>query len=238
MFRKENRAGLYLTIAVHLVVIIILLSARIAFELKEENSFVLDFTKQEQLLREQEEARFKEDISNELDELLSGADRTTIRNVATDLSESGRKHLKDDRSVNPGQVYEEAKKLQEKLDASKRELLKEQGSDEVASHGEQKEKKEELYKGPSVISYSLGGRKALSLPVPVYKCVGGGDVYVAIVVNRKGYVVAASVITAASSTDKCLQDYAIKASKSSRFSASQSAPERDAGEIVYRFIAQ
>lgn len=238
MFRKENRAGLYLTIAVHLVVIIILLSAKIAFELKEENSFVLDFTKDEQLQKEQEQARLKEDVSNELDELLSGADRSNIRNVATDLSESGKKPLKDDRSANPGQVYEEAKRLQEKLDASKRELLKEQGSDEVLSQSEQKERKEEIYKGPSVISYSLGGRKALSLPVPVYKCVGGGDVYVAIVVNRKGYVVAASIITAASSTDKCLQDYALKAAKSSRFSASQSAPEKDAGEIVYRFIAQ
>ena len=239
MFRKENKAGLYLTIAVHLVVIIVLLSAKIGFVLSEETSFVLDFTKQEEFEKEEQKARFEKEISNELDEILSGQDRNRyIRNVATDVSSLKGSQLKDDRFTNPKQVYDEAKRLQEKLDASRRETESLQGNDENISLQEKKDNKSDTYKGPSVISYSLEGRKALSLPIPVYKCVGGGDVYVAISVNRKGYVIAASVITASSSSDKCLQEFAVKAARSSRFTASSTASEKQTGEIVYRFIAQ
>ncbi|OFY40402.1 MAG: hypothetical protein A2X18_03610 [Bacteroidetes bacterium GWF2_40_14] len=234
MFNKEKNVGLYLTIAVHLLVIIILLATRIGFVLSEENSFILDFTQQETAEKQAQEAQLKEDVSNELDGLLSRS--TSIRNVAVDASQKG-KALKDDRFKNPNQVYEEAKKLQDKLNASKKEAEAYQGSDDVAEPA-QEQKKSETYKGPSVISYSLEGRKAMSLPIPVYKCIGGGDVSVAISVNRKGYVIAASVITNASSADRCLQDYAIKAAKSSRFTASPNAPERQVGKIVYRFIAQ
>jgi len=234
MFNKENNVGLYLTIAVHLLVIIVLLATRIGFVLSEETSFVLDFTQQETVEKQVKEAQLKEDVSNELDGLLSRS--TNIRNVAVDASQKG-KALKDDRFKNPNQVYEEAKKLQDKLNASKREAEAYQGSDDVPEPAKE-QKKSETYKGPSVISYSLEGRKAMSLPIPVYKCIGGGDVSVAISVNRKGYVIAASVITNASSQDRCLQDFAIKAAKSSRFTASSTAPERQVGEIVYRFIAQ
>ena len=92
--------------------------------------------------------------------------------------------------------------------------------------------------GPSVLSYRLEGRKGQSLPIPAYKCIGGGDVTVAIIVNRKGYVVNVKVVENVSSPDICLQDYAMRAAKRSRFTASSTAPERQAGEIVYRFIAQ
>lgn len=234
MFKKENNVGLYLTVAVHLLVIIILLATKIGFVLSEETSFVLDFSKQEAVEKQEQAAKLKEEVSNELDNILSG--RSNIRNVAVDASQKGRQ-LKDDRFKNPNQVYEEAKKLQDKLNASKKEAEAYQGSDDVAVPAKE-QAKSETYKGPSVISYSLDGRKAMSLPIPVYKCLGGGDVSVAIIVNRKGYVVAASVISNASSSDACLQEYATKAARSSRFTASANSPEKQAGEIVYRFIAQ
>mgnify|MGYP003312221958 CR=1 FL=1 len=94
------------------------------------------------------------------------------------------------------------------------------------------------YKGPSVLSYQLDGRKAIYLPVPVYKCYGGGDVYVQITVNKKGYVTNAQIIESASTPDECLHKYAIEAAKKSRFTAKSKAPDKQIGEIVYRFIAQ
>ena len=78
----------------------------------------------------------------------------------------------------------------------------------------------------------------MSLPIPVYKCIGGGDVYVSIMVNRKGYVVSASVMGDISANDSCIREYAVKAAKASRFTSSATAPEKQQGEIVYRFIAQ
>ena len=183
MLKRDNNAGLYLTIAFHLLLIIILLISRIDYMLREETSFILDFTKEELL----------EEIAR-----------------------------------------------QEKLDAAKREAEANMGSDDVPAPTQKRENKpkEESYKGPSVISYLLPGRKSMSLPIPVYKCVAGGDVAVAIVVDRKGYVKNATVIPHRSSADDCLQEYAIRAAKSSRFTASADAPDRQTGEIVYRFIAQ
>ncbi|PKP42841.1 MAG: hypothetical protein CVT93_02820 [Bacteroidetes bacterium HGW-Bacteroidetes-10] len=235
MFRRDNNAGLYLTIAVHLVVLIVLLSTRIGFEIREENAFVLDFTREEELEKQEKEEQFKEEISKELDDIIAG--RTPVRNVVVDAGSRNRA-LRDDRFKNPNQVYDEAKALQAKLDAAKRDAEREQGSDDVSAKQNEVKKEAQPYRGPSVISYTLEGRKAVSLPIPVYKCVAGGDVSVAISVNRKGYVVAATVIDNASASDNCLRDYAIKAAKSSRFTASSSASEKQTGEIVYRFVAQ
>lgn len=235
MFRRDNNAGLYLTIAVHLVVLIVLLSTRIGFEIREENAFVLDFTREEELEKQEKEEQFKEEISKELDDIIAG--RTPVRNVVVDAGSRNRA-LRDDRFKNPNQVYDEAKALQAKLDAAKRDAEREQGSDDVSVKQNEVKKEAQPYRGPSVISYTLEGRKAVSLPIPVYKCVAGGDVSVAISVNRKGYVVAATVIDNASASDNCLREYAIKAAKSSRFTASSSASEKQTGEIVYRFVAQ
>ncbi|NTU94429.1 MAG: hypothetical protein HGA52_00115, partial [Bacteroidales bacterium] len=119
MFKRENNAGLYLTIAVHLAVLIIFLLTKIGFTLREEVSFVLDFTKQEETEQLAKEAQLKEDVSKELDDIIAGR-KTPVRNAVVDASQKGSR-LKDDRFKNPNQVYEEAKALQEKLNASKRE---------------------------------------------------------------------------------------------------------------------
>ena len=78
----------------------------------------------------------------------------------------------------------------------------------------------------------------MSLPIPVYKCLGGGDVTVSIQVDRKGYVQKAAIVAYFSSQDRCLQEYALRAARQSRFTASVDAPPLQTGEIVYRFIPQ
>ena len=235
MFKRDNNAGLYLTVAFHLLLLIILLASRITYLLKEETSFILDFTKEELMEEIARREQLKEDVSKELDDLIAG--RPAVRNVVVDAT-TRREALIDDRFRDPAQVYNEARVLQEKLNAAKREAEANMGNDNIPDPVKQETTKTEAYKGPSVISYTLEGRKAMSLPIPVYKCVGGGDVNVTIVVNRRGYVIAAVVKPDLSSPDKCLQEYAIRAAKSSRFTASTTAPERQTGEIVYRFIAQ
>ena len=226
-----------MTIAVHLVLLIVLLSSRIGYLIQEESSFVLDFTKEEEIERQKKEEAIKEEVSKELDDILAG--RTPVRNVVVDAGPKGR-NLRDDRFKNPNQVYDEARELQKRLDAARQEAAKQQGADDVTSTTDQtkSETKIETYKGPSVVSYSLEGRKSVSMPIPVYKCIAGGDVSVAIIVNRNGYVIGATVIENASAKDPCIREYAIRAATSSRFTRSSTAPEKQAGEIAYRFIAQ
>ena len=100
------------------------------------------------------------------------------------------------------------------------------------------EKKQAEYSGPSVVSYTLDGRKASSLPIPAYRCYGGGMVTVIITVDNSGRVVNAKVQEGVSSTDRCLREFAVRAARMSRFSSDPKAPPRQTGDIVYMFIAQ
>ena len=52
---KENKAGLYLTVIFHLTVIIVLLLYSIDSSIRREESFVLDFSKQEDIERKEKE---------------------------------------------------------------------------------------------------------------------------------------------------------------------------------------
>lgn len=239
---SEDKAGVYLTAIFHLAVIIVLLCWSIHTQLARDTSFVIDFSQQEEQEAREARERMKESVSEEieakLDALLNASGNQSarsIRNVAVDASEP----LKDDRYDHPEDIYREAQELQERLDQSRREIEEASSSeDQVSVYREDDGKKRDAYKGPSVISYTLEGRKAMNLPVPAYKCMGGGDVSVSIIVNRKGYVTGVRIIEAVSSPDQCLRDYALRAASSSRFTASPDAPERQAGEIVYRFVAQ
>lgn len=234
---KEDRAGLYITIIFHLVVIIVLLIYQIDNALRREESFVLDFTKQEEIEKQKKEQMFKEDISKKIDDLIAAARNSgePIRNIAVDAGSK----LKDDRNTDADQLYKDAERLAKELKDGQVEDAREET---VELQEQQQKKKEDTkkkeYSGPSVVSYNLDGRKASHLKIPAYRCYGSGDVTVIITVNNSGQVTGAKVLDEVSSNDKCLRDFAIRAARLSRFSASSTAPHNQTGEILYRFIAQ
>ena len=236
---KEDRVGFYTTLIFHLAVLIVLLVVSIGKVASTENTFVLDFTKQEELERLQREVELQEQVARNLEDQLARQPQQRIRNVAVDAGSK----LKDDRFKNPAEVYDEAKELQRKLDASKRDALAQKAAEEAVDlnreqKGEESNEPAPAFQGPSVISYELEGRKALSLPVPAYQGYGAGDVLVDIQVNPAGRVTAAKVRADGSSADASLHSFAIDAAKRSRFSASSDAAKSQAGWILYRFIAQ
>ena len=232
--RSDDKAGLYITIIFHMVVVIVLLVCQISSALKRENTFVLDFSKQEKVEKEQAERNLKEEVSERLDRMLAEAAGVPVRNVAVD-----RGALKDDRNTNAEELYREAEKLAQDLKNGPK--IDETDEDYVAvSKPERKreEPKSSSYKGPSVVSYELEGRKASKLSIPAYRCLGAGHVTVIITVDPSGKVLNAKVQDEVSSDDKCLRDFAIRAARLSRFSASGTAPARQVGNIVYLFVAQ
>lgn len=235
--KKENKAGLYITIIFHLVVIIILLAYQIDSNVRREESFVLDFTKQEEIERKEKETAFKEDISKRIDEMLAAASlsRSEIKNIAVDAGSP----LKDDRNTDAEQLYKDAERLANELKNGQNSLEDaREETVELPSQNHNKEEKQKEYSGPSVVSYNLDGRKASHLKIPAYRCYGCGDVTVIITVDPRGTVVNAKVLDEISSSDPCLRNFAVRAARLSRFSASPSAPARQTGEILYRFIAQ
>lgn len=237
--RQEDKAGIYTTVIIHLAVLIVLLATSLGFSIQKENSFVLDFSKleelerlQEEIERLQKEAEFQQAISDKLEAEL-GAAPGGYRNVAVD-----RASLKDDRGTNADELYKDAERLARELKGGF-EVPDDGYSASLPSPDDGKKKDEQKsYSGPSVVSYYLEGRKASKLSIPAYRCMGAGEVTVLITVDNSGAVIAAKVDESCSSTDGCLRSFAIRAARLSRFSADPHAPARQQGNIVYQFIAQ
>ncbi len=237
---QEDKAGIYTTVIVHLVVLIILLIAGLDWTIRRENSFVLDFSAleekerlQEEIERLQEEAAFKESIAERLQQQLDAA--PPVRGIAVD-----RGALKDDRGTDAEQLYRDAQRLQEELargyEVQEDEV--EEPAPVIPDKKEEKKQSETVYSGPSVVSYYLEGRKASHLPIPAYRCMGAGQVTVLITVDPGGTVIGAKVDESVSATDGCLRSFAIRAARLSKFSAKADAPAKQVGNIVYEFVAQ
>lgn len=230
---KDDRAGLYITIIVHLLILIILMGVKLGAVLKKESSFVLDFTKLEQVEKLKKELDLKQAINDRLNEMLAGG-YEPVRNIAVDRSA-----LKDDRhsAEDAEQLYKDAEKLKHDLQTP---FEIPEDNSVVAAQEPKKEKprEEPKYSGPSVLSYELEGRKASRLPIPAYRCIGAGEVRVNITVDRQGTVTGAKVDDGSSAADGCLRSFAVRAARMSKFSMSTTAPDRQQGYIIYQFVAQ
>ncbi|MDD3108990.1 MAG: energy transducer TonB [Alistipes sp.] len=90
--------------------------------------------------------------------------------------------------------------------------------------------------GRVLVSYWLPNRRDVSLVVPAYQCEGGGEVTIAITVNRNGRITAASVKEG--SGNSCIDDTAIQAARRSQFNVDASASDRQNGTITYTFVPQ
>jgi len=114
---QEHRVGICSTISIHLVAIIIFLLYSINSLRFDEAFFAIDFSKQEEKeAREEKEQRVKS-FEKELNQALSRDIRNhELRNVAVDKSEN---ILRDDRHQNPSAIYDEAREVQARLDASR-----------------------------------------------------------------------------------------------------------------------
>ena len=105
----DQKAGIYITVSIHLAVIIVLLLVRIGMEVQKENSFVLDFTKQEELEELQKKEEFLRSAAEQLEEMIAAAG-VPVRNVTVERSA-----LKDDRGTDADELYKEAERLAQEL---------------------------------------------------------------------------------------------------------------------------
>ncbi|MFA5227668.1 MAG: hypothetical protein WC396_08660, partial [Bacteroidales bacterium] len=70
--KKETRVGIYLTVILHLLVLIGFLLYQINSLVQKESTFVLDFTKQEEREEKAEKEKRREELSAELENLIAG----------------------------------------------------------------------------------------------------------------------------------------------------------------------
>ena len=137
-------------------------------------------------------------------------------------------------------MYKDAERLAKDLKSGHKDAIEEDARQETVEmqHQKKSDANQKEYSGPSVVSYELEGRKASKLSIPAYRCYGAGEVKVIITVNPTGTVIAATVDQSVSSSDKCLQSFAIRAARTSKFSASSSAPAKQSGNIIYSYGKQ
>lgn len=111
--------------------------------------------------------------------------------------------------------------------------------DEIKEEEKQEAPQTVFFVGKSRVEYFLAERYRKKLPIPVYKCEGGGIVEIAISVNRRGNVVNAEVVKERSrSASDCMQKAALNAALTSVFSERPEALVIQQGRIIYQFAAQ
>lgn len=88
-------------------------------------------------------------------------------------------------------------------------------------------------RGPS---FSLGNRGGVSLPEPAYNSKEQGKIVIQIYVDRKGKVISAENTRGTDIRDQALIDQCIAKAKESKFTASETAPEKQKGTITYVFV--
>jgi len=167
----------------------------------------------------------------------------SIKNIAVDATrEDLNPELIEEKNIDADELYQEAQRVREQMQNNK-ELWEESLGDEDVNIPNVQEKNtaptnESAYKGPTVISYFLEGRKALRLPVPAYKCESGGQVVVDIEVDASGRVTKANIDSSNSVVDECINNSAIDAAMASIFTASSQIKSKQTGSITYLFVPQ
>ena len=127
--------------------------------------------------------------------------------------------------------------LAERYEAAKTKLVKLQAAKAQREAKDGEKPSGVKQKGRVLVSYSLPGRTDVYLHTPAYQCEGGGEVTVAITVNRNGKVTAASLKETTTSSN-CINETAVTAARNSRFNVDGSAADRQSGTITYIFVPQ
>jgi len=243
IFVDEHQHGILITIILHLLIITGLLIVKIQSSQTREVAVVFDFREQKDLSVSGDQGREEEYLAggDEMEKAYAAA-TSNLRNLPVNQSAmESRADQNISRMVNEIKkelnVSEETAGDIEPIDESAL------SPNETAVGGVRKDTKNtgsgELYRGPTSLSYELAGRTHVYMPIPVYMCKGSGVVSVSIVVNPRGTVTSASVISSQTSDGSdCFTDAALTAARASRFNTDQNAADKQKGTVTYTFLPQ
>lgn len=241
----RHRIGMMVTIVVYLSLSILFMTYRIILEPAQMPSIEIEFSPEEirqieQIVEQQKEIEQMQAKSGKM------------QNKISDENSKFNSSLRDHKNTNSKEIYEEAQRVVERVNAGREEYsrslseMEKNNSRPLADNSAStqskikggSENRDAFVKGNVAASFNLEGRTADYLDIPAYKCEGGGQVVVVISVNQNGRVISASVDRATSTSERCLLDEAVASAKASRFSASGTAPNPQHGTITYTFVPQ
>ena len=233
----DHRVGLCVTLIAYLVLMIAFVSSKIVVGRRaSQQGMYIDLQTLAEL--EQERDRLEREVQQRQEQ--SAIDWRSIRNQASNenaLNEA----LRDDRGTNAAELNEAAAEAEARMRANREAyeegLAEERAIRERRGVKDGTERSDRKIKGRVTVSFSLSNpvRTSRWLEVPAYRCEGGGEVIVAITVNRAGEVTAARITEGG---DECMRQAALEAARASLFNIDSSAPARQNGTITYIFIPQ
>jgi TonB family protein len=235
----DHRAGIFALLIAALVVAVLFIGSKIEiYSPQPLNGILIDLRTLEELAAEkarlEAEVRRRQVFDNQ-----GGPTRNAVSNENTEL--------RDDHGGSSQSLQDQANAAQGRLDANR--AAANRGQSEIDGIGKNRDQNsisknsqsgDSRAKGRVLVSFSLASPTRFSdyLEIPGYRCEGGGEVVVVIVVNRSGTVVSASVDGSRSASDDCMHSTALTAARRSRFNIDNNAPERQTGTITYTFIPQ
>lgn len=236
----DHRVGLSVMIICYLVLGIVFVGSKIILNDKPHlQGIYIDLQDLETLAEEKE--RLEREV--EMKQLQANIDWSSVRNLTSNealLNEN----LKDDRGTRTEALNASAREIAEGMESNRAayeaglaeaEAILDKGR--AKSEDKTTEGQDSKFKGNVTVSFVLKDpvRTKRHLVVPAYRCEGGGEVVVAITVNRGGEVTAAKIV---SGGDESMREAALDAAWKSLFNIDMSAPERHNGTITYLFIPQ
>lgn len=236
----DHRLGLSVMIAAYIILGIAFFSSKIVIGSKPHiQGIYVDLQTLAEL--EAEKERLEREIEMKRQ---SEIDWSEVRNLQSNdamLNEN----LKDDRGTQTSELNRAAEEAAERMAANRAAYesgLKEaqailDAERNTSDKGKESERKDSKYKGGVTVRFEFKNpvRKKVDLVIPAYRCDTGGQVVVAVTLDRGGNVISARVI---SGGDDAMHHEALKAARASRFNIDNSAPEKHSGTITYTFIPQ
>ena len=235
----DHRIGLSVTLIVYLLIGIAFFSSKILLGTRSsQQGFYIDLQTVEMLERERDR------LEEEVRKVNSQIDWSSIRNTSSNENALNER-LADDRNTNTAQLNASAAAVEERMRAN-REAFEAglnaanragQRKDDAAKTKAESKSNDAKVKGRVTVSFAFSNpvRYSRHLIKPAYRCEGGGQVDVAVEIDRSGRVLSAEVTYGG---DECMRQTAIEAARNSRFDHNDAAPSRQKGTITYIFIPQ
>ncbi len=231
----ENRIGLLATVTAMLLFFIVFVSAKIGSHLdKAPDTIYIDMSDVELVEQKLEELKRQQQQNEKFD-------WSSVRNLSSNEGVSN-EALEDEKGTDVEALNAAAKAIEAERIANQKAYekgLKDATTpiyDKKADKGAN-EQKDVKVKGRVTVSFSFNNplRYSRYLVKPAYRCEGGGEVVVSVVLNQRGEVISAQVV---SGGDECMRQTAVESARNSRFDINNNAPTKQRGTITYTFIPQ
>lgn len=193
---------------------------------------------------EEELARLKSELDQELERLYDQVQEREIRNVAISHRDEQPTRATEFKQSMTAEEYEReivrnalSQQEFEKMVENRPTMPDDEPSLPAPAPQAKREKPQKAaYRGPATVVFYLDGRQSDYLDIPVYTCEGAAIVTVNITVNAQGSVTKASIDKSSEGTNDCYRNAALASARGALFSTS--AQKSQSGRIVYNFVPQ